>query len=84
MKFYQSPLSIVAILFLVWGLWMLMAMFKGAYPTYLAFIYPIFGILLFVMDYFIRKSDFELKIKLLIQIISIMVIVAIGYLLFKG
>ena len=84
MKFYYSPLSIGAILFLAWGLWMLMEMLQGAYPTYLAFVFPILGILLFLIDYFVRKSNFSLKAKLFIQTISIVLIVIVGYLLLKA
>lgn len=84
MKFYYSPLSIGAMLFLVWGVWILIEMLKGAYPTYLVFILPILGILLLVIDYFLRKSDFSLKAKLFIQTASIVLIVIVGYLFLQG
>jgi|GEM_PF-1369721 len=84
MKFYYSPLSIGAILFLAWGVWVLIKMLRGAYPTYLAFILPILGILLLVIDYFVRKSASSLKAKLFIQTVSVVLIVIVGYLLLKG
>lgn len=61
MKFYYSPLSIVAILLFAWGLRLLFAMLKGAWATYLAFIFPILGIMLFVIDYYLRKSRLKIR-----------------------
>lgn len=83
MKFYYSPLSIGAVLLIVWGLWILTEMIIGAYPTYLAFIFPVLGIGLLVLDYYIRKSKLAIKQKVLIQLISIASILALGYLYLK-
>jgi len=83
MKFYYSPLSIGAILLIVWGLWILIEMILGAYPTYLAFIFPIIGMGLLILDSYIRKSKLDIKQKVLIQAISIVLMLAIGYFFLK-
>ena len=84
MKLYYSPLSIGAILLSVWGMWMFVATLRGAYPTYLAFLLPVLGIFLLVIDYFIRKSKRSAKSKLLIQTISVVLILIVGYLLLRA
>jgi hypothetical protein len=83
MKFYYSPLSIGGVLLIVWGIWILTEMIIGAYPTYLAFILPIIGIGLLVLDFYIRKSKIDRKQKVLIQVISFVLILNIGYFFLK-
>lgn len=78
MRFYYLPLSIGAIVLIIWGLWILAEMIMGAYPTYLAFIFPIIGIGLLVLDLYVRKLKIDRKQKVLIQLISIALTVTIG------
>ena len=84
MKFYYSPLSIGAFLLICWGIWILIAILRGAYPTYFVFIFPSVGIGLLILDNYIRKSKLDIRNKLLIQLASLVLILFVGYLLFKG
>lgn len=84
MKFYQSPLSIGGILLFIAGAYLLIAMLRGAWPTYFAFVFLGVGIVMLIIDYFIRKSELSFSTKLIIQSLSIVVPLLVGYLFFTG
>ena len=80
MRYYHSLLSIGAILLIILGIWILIAMIKGAYPTSLVFIFPLLGFILLFLDKYIRKSKLKIKNKIFIQI-TILSIVMLGFFL---
>jgi hypothetical protein len=82
MKFYQSPLSLSAILLFSTGLYLIVAMLRGAWPTYYAFIFLGVGIVMFLVDYNIRKSSIQFQTKLIIQTICTVGPLLILYLYF--
>jgi|11_taG_2_1085331.scaffolds.fasta_scaffold13398_2 hypothetical protein len=84
MKIYQSPLSLGGILLLIAGLYLIIVMLKGAWPTYFSFIFLGLGIAMLVIDYFIRKSGLEFSTKLIIQSLCTIAPLLIGYLFFAG
>jgi hypothetical protein len=84
MKLYQSPLSIGGILLLVAGLYLVIAMLRGAWPTYFSFIFLGIGIVMLTIDYFIRKSELEFSTKLIIQSFCTILPLLVGYLYFAG
>jgi hypothetical protein len=84
MKFYQSPLSIGGILLFIAGSILTIRMLNGAWPTYFAFIFLGMGIVMLIIDYFIRKSGLGFSTKLIIQSLSVVVPLLVGYLFFKG
>ncbi len=83
MKFYYSPLSIAAILLFAWGIQLIVAMLRGAWATYFAFIFPALGIILFIADFYIKKSNLKFRSKLIIQILIVLFLLVVGYLIFK-
>ncbi len=82
MKLYQSPLSIGGSLLFIAGSYLGVKMLMGAWPTYFAFIFLGIGIIMLVIDYFIRKSRLGFSIKLIIQSLCVIVPLAVGYLYF--
>jgi hypothetical protein len=83
MKLYQSPLSIVGILLFIAGAYLGIRMLMGAWPTYFAFIFLGLGIVMVVIDYFIRKSGLGFSTKLIVQTLCVVVPLVIGYLYFS-
>jgi len=71
MKFYQSPLSICSILLIIAGLFLIGSMFLGAYPTFFFFVVLAIGIVMLLVDVFIRSSALNFYTKLIIQSICI-------------
>ena len=82
MKLYQSPLSIGGILLFIAGSYLVIAMLRGAWPTYFAFIFLGLGIVMLIVDYFIRKSGLGFSTKLIIQSLCVVVPLIVGYLFF--
>jgi len=82
MKLYQSPLSIGGILLFIAGAYLCIRMLMGAWPTYFAFIFLGLGIVMLVIDYFIRKSGLGFSTKLIIQSLCVVVPLVVGYLFF--
>ena len=58
-------------------------MLQGAWPTYLAFIFPILGVILFTGHYFIRKSSKSMIQKIIIQSSIIALLAIVGHITFK-
>jgi hypothetical protein len=84
MKFYQSPLSIGGILFVITGFYFIWAMFRGTYPTIFFFFILGIGIIMLLVDYFIRKSGLNFGMKLIVQSLCIVIPLLIGVLYFTG
>jgi hypothetical protein len=82
MKSYQSPLSIGGILLFIAGTYLSIRMLMGAWPTSFAFIFLGLGIVMLVLDYFIRKSGLSFSTKLIVQSLCVVVPLVIGYLYF--
>ena len=68
MKIYYSPLSFFAIAVMFFGLWILINMINGGYPTYLGVLLPIVGFALLITDFILRKSSLESRRILVIQL----------------
>lgn len=84
MKIYQSPLSMGGILSFAAGAYLTIAMLMGAWPTYFAFVFLGVGVVMLVLDYFIRKSGMKFITKLLIQTLCAAVPLLLAYLFFSG
>jgi predicted membrane channel-forming protein YqfA (hemolysin III family) len=84
MKMYQSPLSMGSILLFIGGAYLTIRMLNGAWPTYFAFVFLGMGVVMFVIDYFIRKSAMKFGTKIFIQSLCIVVPLLVGYLFFTG
>ncbi len=84
MKLYQSPLSIGGIFLFIAGSIITIRMFNGAWPTYFAFIFLGLGIVMMMIDYFIRKSIMKFSNKLIIQSLCVVLPLLVGYLFFAG
>ncbi len=84
MKIQYSPLSIGGILFILVGLYFIIAMLRGGYPSIVLFIILPLGIIMLVTDYFLRRSGLAFSTKLVIQIIGVLVPIILGYLFFSG
>ena len=84
MRLYQSPLSIGGIFLFIAGAYLTIAMFRGAWPTYFAFIFLGMGIIMLIIDYFIRKSGLKFSTKIIIQTLFAIVFLLVGYLFFAG
>ena len=84
MKFYQSPLSLTGIIVLLAGIYLCIAMLAGSWPTYFAFIFLGVGILMLIVDYFIRKSKWLFKTKLIVQTLCFVIPLLFVYLFFSG
>ncbi len=67
-KFYQSPLSLLSLLLVLYGLWMLIEIVMGAWATYLVHVYIALGIFLWLIDLFIRKSQYSKRTKIALEV----------------
>ncbi len=61
-----------------------MMMFKGTHPTIFFFIVLGIGLIMLLIDYFLRKSELGINTKLLIQILCVAVPFIITFLSFTG
>jgi hypothetical protein len=84
MKIHHSPLSIVGALSLVGGTYLTIVMIMGAWPTYFAFVFLAVGVIILVLDYFIRKSGMNFRTKLFIQSLCSAATLLMVYLFFSG
>lgn len=84
MKIYQSPLSIVGVLFVLVGVYLIWSMFRGLYPSYFLFLFLPIGIIMLVGDYFLRKSGLALSTKLIIQTLCGIAPIVFAFLYFTG
>ena len=85
MKLYQSPLSIVGLLYILLSLYFIWGMFfKGFYPTYSFFGTVLIGLIMLVVDYYLRKSSISLSVKLILQTLIAVVPTILIILFFTG
>jgi len=84
MTILKSPLSIIGAFFLLLGLYLVVSMIAGAWPTYFAFIFLIMGVVMMVADHFIRKSELKPAYKLILQLVCVIPSLVMGYLFFAG
>lgn len=70
MKFYQSPLSIFGTLYILGSFYLLYLVFSaGMYGDLMYLWLFLTGLVMLVVDYFLRRSQLPLLIKILLQLL---------------
>lgn len=70
MKFYQSPLSIFGTLYILAGFYLLYLVFaNGMYADVLYLWLFLTGLVMIIVDIFLRRASLPLLVKILIQVL---------------